>query len=161
MSALPRRWKRTPFRNNVLNEISGKSNWNRKKGFAMEALQKLHQLTVPWSFAGHSKVFCSANPFWKCFFYATPLTDSLEPYILMIHVNVPLQISNVIFVYGDIIKMHTIRKGNYTVIKWPRNGNSRAKKINTKQFRLWKLSNTNGMEALDDFYTDHPFVDWY
>jgi len=37
------------FRKNVLNEISGKSNWNRKKGFVMGALQKLHRLTGPWS----------------------------------------------------------------------------------------------------------------
>jgi len=22
-------------------------------------------------------------------------------------------------------------------------------------------STTNGMDALDDFYTDHSFVDWY
>ena len=43
------RSKCTPFRKNVLNEISGKSNWNRKKGFALGVLQKLHRLTVPWS----------------------------------------------------------------------------------------------------------------
>jgi len=26
---------------------------------------------------------------------------------------------------------------------------------------LSSLYATKGMEALDDFYTDHPFVDWY
>jgi len=27
---------------------------------------------------------------------------------------------------------------------------------------FWKLSNTtNGLDALDNFYTDHMFVDWY
>jgi len=76
-------------------------------------------------------------------------------------VNVPLQDSNRIFACGEIIKMHTIHEGNYTVIKLPRSGNNRAKKINKEEFRLWKLSNvTNGMEVLD-FYTDHPFVDSY
>jgi len=57
--------------------------------------------------------------------------------------------------------MHIIHKGNYTAIKLPRNGNSKAEKFNKKQFSLWKLSNTaNGMKALDDFCTDlyHPFI---
>jgi len=54
----------------------------------------------------------------------------------MLRVNVPLTISNGIFVYGEIIKMHTIHDGYYTVVKLPRNGNSEAKKINrrTNQF---------------------------
>jgi len=48
--------------------------------------------------------------------------------MLMICAKVPLQISKGIFVYGEIIKMHTIHKGNYALIKLPRNGNSKAKK---------------------------------
>ena len=43
MSTLSRRSKRTPFRKNVLNEESGKSNLNRKNGLAMGASQKLHR----------------------------------------------------------------------------------------------------------------------
>jgi len=36
----------------------------------------------------------------------------------------------------------------------------RRKKLSKKQFPLKKLaSTTNGMDALDDFYADHPFVD--
>jgi len=45
----------------------------------------------------------------------------------MIHVNVSLQISRCIFVNGEILQMHTTHKSNYTVIKLPRNGNSKAK----------------------------------
>jgi len=48
--------------------------------------------------------------------------------MLMIYVKVPLQISRGIFVYGEIIQMHTIHKSNYAVIKQPRNGYSKAKK---------------------------------
>ena len=51
MWILSRRSKPTPFRKNVLNEISGKSNVNRKKSLAMGALQKLHRWTIPWSSA--------------------------------------------------------------------------------------------------------------
>jgi len=40
-----------------------------------------------------------------------PLMDSL---VLMIGVNVPLQMSRGIFVYGEIIQMHTIHEGSYT-----------------------------------------------
>jgi len=76
--------------------------------------------------------------------------------MLMILANVPLRISKGIFVHDEIIKMHTIHEGNYTVIKLPRDGNSKAKKNHKKQFSLCKLSSTI---ALDDFYTDHPFVD--
>jgi len=40
------------------------------------------------------------------------------------------------------------------VLKSPRNGNSKAEK------RLTSLSSTtNEMDALDDSYTNHPFVD--
>jgi len=41
---------------------------------------------------------------------------------MMMHVNVPLQISRGIFVCGEIIQMHTINKSDYTVIKLPHNG---------------------------------------
>jgi len=50
--------------------------------------------------------------------------------------------------------MHTIHEGNYTVVKLPRNENSKAKKINKKKknFSLWKLSNTTiVIDALNDF----------
>jgi len=46
----------------------------------------------------------------------------------MIRVNVQLQISRGIFVYGEIIQMHTTHESKYTVIKLPRNGNTKAKK---------------------------------
>jgi len=52
---------------------------------------------------------------------------------LDVNVNVPLQISRGIFVHDEIIYMHIIRDGNYTVMKQPRNGRSRAKQINKKQ----------------------------
>jgi len=45
----------------------------------------------------------------------------------MIRVNISLQISRCIFVNGEILQMHTIHESNYTVIKLPRNGNSKAK----------------------------------
>jgi len=45
----------------------------------------------------------------------------------MIRVNVSLQISRCVFVNGEILQMHTIRKSNYIVIKLPRNGSSKAK----------------------------------
>jgi len=36
----------------------------------------------------------------------------------------------------------------------------RRKKLTEKLFSLLKLSSTtNGLDAFDDFYTDHPFVD--
>jgi len=37
-----------------------------------------------------------------------------------------------IFVYGEIIKIHTIHECDYTVTKLPHNGNTKAKKINKK-----------------------------
>jgi len=49
--------------------------------------------------------------------------------MLMIRVNVPLRISRGIFVYGEIIKMHTIHVSNHTVMKLPCNGNSKAKNM--------------------------------
>jgi len=45
----------------------------------------------------------------------------------MIRVNVSLQISRCIFVNGEILQMHTAHESNYTVIKLPRIGNSKAK----------------------------------
>jgi len=79
----------------------------------------------------------------------------------MIRLNVPLQSSRGILVYGEIIQTHTIRESNCTVIKLPRNGNFEAKiklaKYNSvyrsyqEQLKRWK--------HLMIFYTDHPFVD--
>jgi len=51
----------------------------------------------------------------------------------MILANVPLQSSRGIFVYGEIIQMHTILESNCAVIKLPRNRNVKAKKQNTIQ----------------------------
>jgi len=45
----------------------------------------------------------------------------------MMRVNVSLQISRCIFLNGEILQMHTIHESNYTVIKLPRKGNSKAK----------------------------------
>jgi len=59
----------------------------------------------------------------------------------MIHVNVPLQISKGIFVYGEVIKMYTIREGNYTVIKLSRNWNSKSKKINKRTIQFVEVIN--------------------
>jgi len=39
--------------------------------------------------------------------------------MLMIRVNIPLQISRGMFVYGETIQMHTILESNYTVVKLP------------------------------------------
>jgi len=47
--------------------------------------------------------------------------------MLMIRVNISLQISRCIFVNDEILQMHTIHESNYTVIKLPCNGNSKAK----------------------------------
>jgi len=66
----------------------------------------------------------------------SPTLKTTDLEMLMIRVNVPLQISRGVFVYGEIIQMHTIFESNYTVIKQPRHGNSKAKKINKKQFSL-------------------------
>jgi len=52
--------------------------------------------------------------------------------MLMIHVKVSLQIPVGSFVNGKIIQMHTTHESNYTVMKLPRNGNSKTKKINKK-----------------------------
>jgi len=54
--------------------------------------------------------------------------------------------------------MHTIHESTYRpiVIKLPSDGNNKAKKINKEQ-----EVTTNGMDALDDIYTDHPCIDWY
>jgi len=52
--------------------------------------------------------------------------------------------------------MHTIHESTYRpiVIKLPSDGNNKAKKINKEQ-----EVTTNGMDALDDIYTDHPCID--
>ena len=57
----------------------------------------------------------------------------------MIRVNVSLQISRCIFVYGEIIQMHTIHENNYALIKLPRNGNSKAKKFNKKNIQFIEI----------------------
>ena len=58
----------------------------------------------------------------------------------MIRDNVPLQISRGIFIYGEIIKMHTIYEGNYTVIKLLPIGKCKWKKrINKHQAPLMRL----------------------
>jgi len=82
--------------------------------------------------------------------------------MLMRLVNAPLQTSRGNFVCGEIIQMHTMSQRNYRVMKESRNGNSKANKINKKQFNSYKLSNTiNGMDAHADFCTDPPFVNSY
>jgi len=60
----------------------------------------------------------------------------MDSQLLMIRVNVPLQSSRAIFVYGEIIRMHTILESKCTVIKLPLNRNFKAKKINNIQFSL-------------------------
>jgi len=45
----------------------------------------------------------------------------------MRHVNVPLEISSGIFVYDEIIQMHTIHKNNLEVVKEPLIENSKSK----------------------------------
>jgi len=57
----------------------------------------------------------------------------------MIRVNFPLQATVGIFVHDEIIQMHTIHESNYTVMKQPCNGNSKAKKITkTVEVRSYK-----------------------
>jgi len=71
----------------------------------------------------------------------------------MIRVSIQLHISRGIFVYGEIIKMHTIYEHNHIVIKLPRGGNNKAKKTNKTLFGLQTLSSTtNVIDALDHFY---------
>jgi len=58
------------------------------------------------------------------------------------HVNdtceVLLQISRGIFVCDEIIQMHITHESNHTVAKLPRNGNSKAKKINKKYTSVYR-----------------------
>jgi len=49
--------------------------------------------------------------------------------MLMIYVKVPLQISRRIFVYGEIIQMHTIRKSDSAVINYHVMETVRRKKL--------------------------------
>jgi len=58
--------------------------------------------------------------------------------MLMIRVNVPLEISRGIFVYGEITEMHTIHESNYTAIKLPHNGNSMAEMKLTNKHSVWR-----------------------
>jgi len=64
---------------------------------------------------GLLKLFCFATHF-KTSFFMRLFLDSLD---VNDTCNVQLQISRRIFVYGEIIQMHTIRESNYTVIKPP------------------------------------------
>jgi len=47
--------------------------------------------------------------------------------MLMIRVNVSFQILRGIFVYGEVIQIHTFHESNYAVIKLPRNGHGHRK----------------------------------
>jgi len=49
--------------------------------------------------------------------------------MLLRHVNASLQISRGIFGYDEIIQTHTMPERNFAVMKQPRNGNSKAKKL--------------------------------
>jgi len=58
--------------------------------------------------------------------------------------------------------MYTVNESNYRVIKLPCNVNSKAKNVSkrkTIQFIVIKHNYCNGMNALVDYYRDHPFVD--
>jgi len=50
----------------------------------------------------------------------------------MIRVDAASHISRGIFVYEEIMQMHTIHEKNYKVIKEPRNGNSKVSNKLTK-----------------------------
>jgi len=63
--------------------------------------------------------------------------------MLMIRVNVSLQTSRCIFVNGEILQIRTIHESNYTVIKLPRNANSKAKKINKKTIHFIEVIKHN------------------
>jgi len=73
---------------------------------------------------GLLKLFYSAAPFKKSFFYAAPSIDSLDVNDTCKRLITKL---NTHFVNGKILQLHTIHESNYTVIKLPRNGNSKAK----------------------------------
>ena len=77
-------------------------------------------------------------------------------------INTSLQNSSDIFVYGENIQTHTIHKSNCTLIKEPCNGITKAnEKITKNKLNIQKLScASNGMDVLDDFYTDHSFVNY-
>jgi len=60
--------------------------------------------------------FFVLRPHFKTSFFMRLFLDSLD---VNDTCNVQLQISRRIFVYGEIIQMHTIRESNYTVIKPP------------------------------------------
>jgi len=55
--------------------------------------------------------------------------------MLMMLVNVSLQIPRGISVNGEIMHTHTIHESNYAAIKLPRNGNSKANKLNNKTIK--------------------------
>jgi len=59
--------------------------------------------------------------------------------MLTIRVNVSSQISRGNFFCGEIIQVHTIHESSYTVIKLPRNDNSKAKKINKNTIQFIEI----------------------
>jgi len=61
----------------------------------------------------------------------------------MVRVKVQLQISRGIFVYGEIVQMHAIRESGYTVIKQPRNGNSKEKKNQQREIQFIEVIKHN------------------
>jgi len=63
--------------------------------------------------------------------------------MLITRVNAPLQIWRGIFVRGEIIQKHTIHESNCTVIKQPRNGYSKTKKINRKTVQFTEVVKHN------------------
>jgi len=58
----------------------------------------------------------------------------------MIRVDAASHISRGIFVYEEIMQMHTIHEKNYKVIKEPRNGNSKASnKLTKTNWLIWVI----------------------
>jgi len=76
-------------------------------------------------------LFYSAAPFKKKFFNAAPLIDSVDANDTC---KCPIKNLKRYFClwWNHTVQTHTIHESNYTVIKLPRNGNSKAKKL-TKQ----------------------------
>jgi len=58
----------------------------------------------------------------------------------MILLNVSIQISRGIFVYGEITQMLTFNENNRMVIKLPSNGNSKAKNNNEKTIQFIEVT---------------------
>ena len=82
--------------------------------------------------------------------------------MLMIRVNIPLQISRGICVYGEIMQMHTIHESNHTVMKLPRNENSKEKKYQQKNnsvCRSYQAQLTGWMRLVIFTQTIHSYID--